>query len=120
MYTLIIKDAFSSAHFLNGHDGKCRELHGHTWKIEIRVVHDQLDRIGMVADFSYLKRELTALINDLDHRCLNDLVVFKTTNPTSENIAQYIFDEYMKKVAPLRVSQVRVWESDSASVIYRP
>jgi 6-pyruvoyltetrahydropterin/6-carboxytetrahydropterin synthase len=120
MYTLTIRDTFSSAHFLNGHDGKCRELHGHTWKIEICVVHNELDGIGMVADFSYLRRELTVLLNELDHRCLNDLKFFQVTNPTSENIARYILEEYSKKVAPLRVSQVQVWESDSASVIYRP
>ena len=90
MFTLSIKDSFSSAHFLNGYDGKCRELHGHTFKVELSVVHNELDQIGMVADFSFLKRELSNLLAQLDHRCLNDVSYFQKVNPTSENIARYV------------------------------
>lgn len=118
MYELTIKGDIASAHFLRGYEGKCKDLHGHTWKVDVVIAGDQLDRIGMVADFAALKMQLREFLTAIDHVCLNDLPYFKEVNPTTENIAKYIYTNFAKTVAPLKLKEVRVWESDTASVVY--
>ena len=118
MFELSIKDHIASAHYLRGYEGKCKNLHGHTWKIEVTIVSDQLDEIGMVADFAILKKQLKEFLMNIDHVCLNDLPYFKEVNPTTENIAKYIYTKFPETIAPLKVKSVQVWESDTASVTY--
>ena len=118
MYELLIKGDMAAAHFLNGYEGKCSQLHGHTWKVEVTIAHDRLDNIGMVADFAILKKKLREFLETLDHTCLNDHSFFKETNPTSENIARYIYGQFSKEVDPLKIKTVRVWESDTSAVTY--
>ncbi len=90
MYELSIKGDIAAAHFLRGYEGKCKDLHGHTWHVEVAIVSDQLDKVGMVADFAVLKKQLKEFLMGLDHVCLNDLPFFKSVNPSTENIAKYI------------------------------
>lgn len=118
MYELSIKGDIASAHFLRGYEGKCKNLHGHTWKIEVYIKDDQLNEIGMVADFCVLKKQLKDFLESLDHVCLNDLDYFKDVNPTTENIARYIYDNFGKVISPLKIDRVKVFESDEASVTY--
>ncbi|HBG62360.1 MAG: 6-carboxytetrahydropterin synthase QueD [Omnitrophica WOR_2 bacterium RIFOXYB2_FULL_38_16] len=118
MFELKIKGEFSSAHLLREYDGKCKNLHGHNWKVDIEVYKKELDPIGMVADFGFLKSKMNEVLEILDHRFLNDLDYFKQSNPTSENIAKYIYAEYAKVIDPIKVKSVSVWESDSACVKY--
>ena len=119
MYELAIKSDFSSAHFLRGYEGKCKTLHGHTWQVEVVILGEVLDSIGMVTDFVAIKKELKHFLEAIDHVNLNDLPYFKEVNPTTENLAKYIFDEFPKKYSGIRLKQVTVWESDHASVTYR-
>ena len=118
MFELSIKGDIASAHYLRGYEGKCKDLHGHTWKIEVIIASNQLDAIGMVADFAVLKRQLKEFLMAIDHVCLNDLPYFKEVNPTTENIAKYIYTNFSQTVAPLKIKEVQVWESDLASVVY--
>lgn len=118
MFELSVRDHIASAHFLRGYEGKCKNLHGHTWKIEVTLISDQLDAIGMVADFAALKIKLKEFLAAIDHVCLNDLPYFKEHNPTTENIARYIYTNFARDVVPLKIKSVEVWESDSASVLY--
>ncbi len=118
MFELTIKDHISSAHFLRGYQGRCKDLHGHTWAIELTLISDQLDTLGMVADFAIVKKQLKEFLMTLDHVCLNDLPYFKEHNPTTENIAKYIYKNFSFPRAPLRIKKVQVWESDTASVVY--
>lgn len=118
MFELSIKGDIASAHFLRGHEGKCKNFHGHTWKIEVVVAGEQLDGIGMVADFTVLKKQLKEFLGRIDHVCLNDLPYFQEVNPTTENIAKYIYTHLGEVIAPLKIKNVRVRESDSASVLY--
>ena len=90
MFELSVTASMASAHFLPGYEGPCKNLHGHTWKIEVSVQSASLDKIGMVIDFRVLKKKLKSFLDHLDHVCLNDLNYFKEHNPTSENIAKYI------------------------------
>ena len=119
MYELSIESHFSAAHYLKGYEGKCKNLHGHTFKVEVTVMGDQLDELGMVADFGILKERLNDLLETMDHSCLSDLEYFKDINPTSENIAKLIYEQYSVLVSPLEVKCVRVWESDTSCVLYK-
>ena len=118
MFELSINGDFSSAHFLRNYEGKCKDLHGHNWKVEVSVTSSELNDIGMVADFGELKAKLKDVLANLDHVCLNEREYFKDSNPTAENISKYIFDEFSKVVQSLKVSKVRVWETSTNSVIY--
>lgn len=116
MYSIKVEGNFSSAHNLRGYKGKCEELHGHNWKAEIVLVKEKLDKIGMVADFKYLKDKLNKVLDKLDHKYLNKLAYFKKVNPTSENIAKYIYDCLKPQTPGLK--SVTVWESDNSSATY--
>ncbi|WP_366921864.1 6-carboxytetrahydropterin synthase QueD [Metallumcola ferriviriculae] len=120
MYVLTVKKRFSAAHLLNNYQGKCANLHGHTWLVEINVFGSELDDKGMLLDFGYLKGQLEKLVGDYDHRYLNELPDFHEVNPTAENMARIIFDK-VKEFLPKHVSVdcVTVWESPDASAVYK-
>ncbi len=118
MFELTIKDHIASAHFLKGYEGMCKNLHGHTWKIEVVIAANSLNKIGMVEDFVVIKKKLKEFLATIDHVCLNDLPYFKEHNPTTENIAKYIYQNFSKQVQPLKLTRVQVWESVSASITY--
>ena len=120
MYELAIKGDFAASHRLAGYEGDCRNLHGHTWKVEAVLESDRLDSVGMVLDFKMAKKKLKGVLAKLDHVHLNDLAVFENINPTTENLAKHIFEEFSKECRPLKVKRVEVWESDSSSVTYCP
>ena len=118
MFEITVKGDIASGHQLHGYDGNCKNLHGHTWKVEAVVVGDQLDRVGMLADFRELKKKLKMVLAPIDHVHLNDLPAFKDINPTTENIARYVYREFAKACGPLKLKHVQVWESESAGVLY--
>ena len=92
MYSIKVEAYFSSAHNLRGYKGKCESLHGHNWKVEVTASSKSLDKIGMVLDFTFLKAKLSKILERLDHKYLNKIAYFRKVNPTSENIAKYIYD----------------------------
>jgi len=116
MYSIKIESYFSSAHYLRGYRGKCEELHGHNWKVEVELEAKKLDKTGMVLDFKDLKRELNQVLEKLDHKCLNNVAYFRKVNPTSENIAQYIYNSLNSKVRGLKL--VTVWENENSCATY--
>jgi len=116
MYNIRVEANFSSAHNLRGYKGKCEELHGHNWKIEAVASKDKLGKTGMVLDFRYLKTKLNDVVERLDHKYLNNLACFKKVNPTSENIAKYIYDRLRPKIAGLK--SVTVWENNASCATY--
>jgi len=118
MFEISIKGHMASAHFLRCYEGPCKNLHGHTWHVEAVVAGETLNDIGLLVDFRDLKKRLNTLLDSLDHICFNDLEHFKKVNPSTENIAQYIYREFKPQAAPLTLKHVRVWESDTASVTY--
>ena len=120
MFELTIETAFSSAHNLREYDGACERLHGHNWRVELHVEAEKLDSIGLAIDFKLLKRGLNKVVEGLDHRYLNEVEPFDTLNPSAENLAKYIFEKLSKTLndGNLRVSLVRVWESEQAAAAY--
>jgi len=116
VFSIKVEAVFSSAHNLRDYKGKCEELHGHNWKIEVVASRDKLDEPGMVLDFKYLKTKLNKVLEKLDHKYLNNVSYFKKVNPTSENIAKYIYDNLKSQVSSLK--SVTVWENDTSSARY--
>ncbi len=120
MYELTIEVGFASAHQLRGYKGKCENMHGHNWKVQINVTAEKLNDIDIAIDFHDLKRIAREVVSPLDHAFLNDIFPFTEKNPSSENIAKWIYDSMGKRINDdnLRVSAVTVWESDTASASY--
>jgi 6-pyruvoyltetrahydropterin/6-carboxytetrahydropterin synthase len=120
MYEITILSHFSGAHRLRYLHGKCEDLHGHNWKIEVSVVSDRLNKEGVAIDFQILKQRVEKVLEPLDHTYLNDLHYFSGKEPSSENIARYIFDKLKKELKVYRVMLKRVtaWESETACATY--
>ncbi|MDO8749509.1 MAG: 6-carboxytetrahydropterin synthase QueD [Candidatus Omnitrophota bacterium] len=120
MYKLSVKAEFSAAHNLRNYKGKCEELHGHNWKVEAVISAKKTDSNGLAMDFHAIKDILKETLEELDHKHLNQITYFKKNNPTSENIARYLFDKLDSQLKKGRVclSEVTVWESDNCSATY--
>jgi 6-pyruvoyltetrahydropterin/6-carboxytetrahydropterin synthase len=131
MFSVTRDIAFCYGHRLLNYDGKCKHLHGHNGRAVITLATDQLDRLGMVVDFSVLKRAVGGWIDDkLDHRMLlhkddpalaylqqqGEPVFVMDVNPTAENIARLIFDYAVSRGFP--VVEVKLWETDSCYATY--
>jgi 6-pyruvoyltetrahydropterin/6-carboxytetrahydropterin synthase len=120
MYEVTIKRSFSAAHSLKEIGGKCEKLHGHNFTVEVSVATERLNSEGLVVDFRVLKDWTEQTIKEFDHKYLNEISVFHGKNPSSENIANYIFTQIARKavIPGLSVTRVTVWESESAKVTY--
>ncbi len=122
MFEVTIIKSFSSAHLLNQIGGKCEELHGHNFKVEVTVAAEKLNSSGLLIDFREVKKWLHEILDQMDHKNLNDLSFFAGVNPSSENIAEIICKqiEQSAKQAKVRIARVKVWESENAAVTYIP
>jgi 6-pyruvoyltetrahydropterin/6-carboxytetrahydropterin synthase len=122
MYEVTIIKSFSAAHMLSAIGGKCEELHGHNFKVEVTVTAQDLNASGILIDFRNVKKWLNEILDNLDHQHLNECPFFTGKNPSSENIAKYICEEMKLKSqqAEVKVSRVKVWESENAAVTYLP
>lgn len=121
MYILNVHSHFSAAHFLRGYAGACKNLHGHNWKVRVSVKAPRVNEIGMVLDFTIIKGILNDALAGLDHVLLNDLESFIKINPTSENIARYLYGVIAEKLQGTGcvLHETEVWESENSSVIYQ-
>ncbi|MEJ2364029.1 MAG: 6-carboxytetrahydropterin synthase QueD [Deltaproteobacteria bacterium] len=120
MYELKIITEFSAAHNLRNFRGKCEALHGHNWKVEVVLSGKNLDDSGVVLDFAEVKAATSEIMSEIDHRYLNDLPFFVENNPSSENIARYIFHRLQQKIDNdrVRIRRVTAWESQDACASY--
>jgi 6-pyruvoyltetrahydropterin/6-carboxytetrahydropterin synthase len=120
MYEVTIKKTFSAAHILKEIGGKCEDLHGHNFIVEVTVRGESLNQEDILIDFRDLKRWTNEVLEALDHKYLNEIEVFNRTNPSSERIARYIHDQLADNVKTmgLNIARVKVWESENAHVAY--
>jgi len=116
MYEIRVKTDFSAAHNLKNYRGKCERLHGHNWIVEAALCYSSLDKDGMAVDFRIAKKALKDAVSKLDHSYLNDLKILKKINPTSENIAKFIYNNIKKKNG--HIKSVRVWENEDSCAVY--
>ncbi|MFH0877374.1 MAG: 6-carboxytetrahydropterin synthase QueD [Candidatus Omnitrophota bacterium] len=121
MFEICVISDFSAAHNLRGYQGKCEALHGHNWTVELVVAARSLDQAGMVLDFKHVRESIKKVLDLLDHKYLNDVMYFKKANPTSENIAKFIFrkikDQRLHR--RVRILSVKVWETANSCAVYR-
>jgi 6-pyruvoyltetrahydropterin/6-carboxytetrahydropterin synthase len=132
MYSVTRELTFCYGHRLLEYDGKCKHLHGHNGRAVITLAAESLDELGMVVDFSDLKRVVGGWIDEqIDHKMLlhrddpvlpflrdqGEPVHVLDVNPTAENIARLIFDVTASRGFP--VVEVKLWETDSCYATYR-
>ena len=120
MYQISVRSDFSSAHNLRHYKGKCEKLHGHNWQVEVFLESGRLNKEGMVLDFTEARKILKEILDILDHSYINEIPPFTRINPTSENIARFIFNKMKLKLKAqsLRVKKVNVWETNSSRASY--
>jgi 6-pyruvoyltetrahydropterin/6-carboxytetrahydropterin synthase len=123
MYIIRISDSFSSAHSLRGYEGRCENLHGHNWKVELELHYKALNRLGISMDFRDAKKALRDVLAHYDHTNLNTLPEFETQNPSAENIARTTHERLIARLsetpegAPEKI-RVFVWESEGSCCGY--
>ena len=124
MFEVSVEETFSAGHALRGYKGKCENVHGHNYRVQVTLEGPQLDAIGLLIDFTELKRVIRNVIHRLDHQFINDLEPFTTVNPTAENMAKYFYDEVTGQLKGLpggaRVTDIVIWETETARARYRP
>ncbi len=120
MYELKIITSFSAAHRLENFYGKCEALHGHNWKVEVFLLGEKLDEAGLLLDFGVVKARTRELLEEIDHKYLNELPAFSHQNPSSENLASFLFQRLAAILNRdgVKVSRVNVWESDTSCASY--
>ncbi|MFA5629427.1 MAG: 6-carboxytetrahydropterin synthase QueD [Dehalococcoidales bacterium] len=120
MYKISVEQHFDAAHALRGYKGKCENLHGHRFQVQVSVIANELDGIGLAFDFTELKRILKEVLSRIDHANLNETPPFDTINPSSENIARTVFEQMKVELqdAPVKLAAVKVWESPESAVEY--
>jgi 6-pyruvoyltetrahydropterin/6-carboxytetrahydropterin synthase len=120
MYEVKIVTQFAAAHRLENFYGKCESLHGHNWKVEVFLVGNSLDNAGLLMDFGVVKARTKEVLDEIDHKYLNELPAFQNRNPSSENLAQYLYErlgEVFNRDG-VKIHRVNVWESDSSCASY--
>jgi len=119
-FELKVTGSFAAAHKLQMVAKKCENLHGHNWKVEACVKGNGLGNAGVLIDFGILKKYLREILEELDHKYLNELTPFLENNSSSERICIHIAEELQKmiKEQEIRVSRITVWESDDACATY--
>jgi 6-pyruvoyltetrahydropterin/6-carboxytetrahydropterin synthase len=120
IFEVYVKTHFSAAHRLKGYSGDCARSHGHNWMVEVYVRCRELNPIGIGIDFRDIKQSVKEVLSRLDHFDLNELEPFQTVNPSSENIAKYLYQELSKELSSdsTEVSKVKVSETPGAGATY--
>jgi len=120
MFELKVITHFSAAHQLKMVGEKCENLHGHNWKIEVRIKGEALNHAGVLIDFGEVKMHLSGIMEKLDHQFLNELDYFQANSPSSENIACFVAKELQASIsdASIKVASVTAWESENASATF--
>ena len=137
MYTIKTKQHFDSAHFLKDYNGKCANIHGHRWSVEVEIYSDTIQNEGsfrgMIVDFGDLKRDLKEIADYLDHSLIiekgslkqntlnalldeNFRIIEIDFRPTAENLAKYIFDKMTEK--GYKVKMTAVYETPDNMAAY--
>ena len=124
MFEITVEEEFSAAHFLKLYDGSWEPKHGHRFKVAVTMQSKQLDSIGVVTDFEWLKPALKKTLSEFDEKSFNDHPDFKKpfVNTSTENIAKILHDRLAAGLpkGPARITRVTVWETPDASATYLP
>lgn len=122
LWQLTVRTDFAAAHALRHYEGKCENMHGHNFGVELCVEGEKLqEHVEMLVDFKFLKQELKAVLEELDHKLLNETAPFDTINPSSENLARYIYKSVQQGIERhgVRMVSVSVSEKPAQSATYK-
>ena len=122
MFEITIEETFAAGHALRNYHGKCENVHGHNYRCQVSVEGAELDDIGLLVDFVELKKVVHSVLDRMDHQWLNEFPPFDVLNPSAENMARYIYEEVTAGLTPrpgVKVGWVKLWETDTASAVYR-
>ncbi len=124
MFEVAVEQDFASAHALRNYKGRCENVHGHNWKVRVVIAGEKLDETGMLVDFLDVKDLMAGIIDTIDHQFLNEIPPFDVVNPSAENIAEYFYTRMAEGLRampmPVRVTEVKIWETAIQSATYRP
>jgi len=124
MFEVAVEQGFASAHALRNYKGRCENVHGHNWKVRVVIEGDKLDQTGMLVDFLDVKSLMGEILDRIDHQFLNEIPPFDVVNPSAENIAEYFYQQMAGRLeatpVPVRIREVKIWETDIQSATYRP
>jgi 6-pyruvoyltetrahydropterin/6-carboxytetrahydropterin synthase len=123
MFEVSVDETFAAGHALRGYRGKCENVHGHNYKVRVTLAGEKLDSIGLLFDFRNVKLLINELVDQFDHKFLNDLEPFRDKNPSAENMVKYFYDEIKSRLEAktkgrVRIKSVRLWETDTTSATY--
>lgn len=124
MFEVAVEQSFASAHALRNYKGRCENVHGHNWKVRVVIEGEKLDATGMLVDFLDVKSFMGEILDRIDHQFLNEIPPFDVINPSAENIAEYFYQQLTGRFAetpvPVRIREVKIWETEIQSATYRP
>jgi 6-pyruvoyltetrahydropterin/6-carboxytetrahydropterin synthase len=123
MFEVSVEETFAAGHALRNYRGKCENVHGHNYRVQLTFQGPALDATGLLVDFVVVKKLMQVVVDRLDHQFLNDLEPFSVANPSAENLAKYFYDEIsggLGASATARLGEVRIWETDTSCATYRP
>ena len=124
MFEVTVDQTFAAAHALRNYKGGCENVHGHNFRVQIVISGERLDDAGLLVDFIDVKNLMGQILARLDHQNLNETPPFDVKNPSAENIAEYICTEMtgglVNTPVPIRIREVKVWETEIQSATYRP
>ena len=122
MYTIRTEDSFAAAHYIKEYHGKCENLHGHNYRVRVYYSGEKLGRGGMLIDFGILKKYLKKVLEELDHKNLNEIPYFMEREPSAEVIAEFIFNKMEKQLQEYSdtaiLTRVDVFETDKNLASY--
>jgi 6-pyruvoyltetrahydropterin/6-carboxytetrahydropterin synthase len=124
MFEVSVEQTFAAGHALRNYKGKCENVHGHNFRVQVTIQGERLDDTGMLVDFIDVKNLMRGVIERLDHQFLNEVAPFDEKNPSAENIAEYFHERMSAGLkdtpVPVRITEVKVWETEIQSASYRP
>jgi 6-pyruvoyltetrahydropterin/6-carboxytetrahydropterin synthase len=124
MFEVAVEQGFASAHALRNYKGRCENVHGHNWRVRVVIEGEKLDQTGMLVDFLDVKSLMGEILDRIDHQFLNEIPPFDVVNPSAENIAEYFYQQMTGRLeatpVPVRIREVKIWETDIQSATYRP
>jgi len=121
IWRLTVTEGFSASHCLRGYEGPCENLHGHNFGVEAVVEGERLDpKVEYLIDFKELRGMVRQILAEFDHRHLNDVPAFVVENPSSENLARYIYKKLEQALSgrPVRLVSVSVLEKPASRATY--
>jgi 6-pyruvoyltetrahydropterin/6-carboxytetrahydropterin synthase len=123
MFEVSVEQVFAAGHALRNYKGKCENIHGHNWRVRVVIEGERLDDTGLLVDFIDVKDLMGSVIARLDHQFLNEVAPFDVKNPSAENIAEYFYEQLSTGLAatpvPVKIREVKIWETDIQSATYR-